>query len=108
MILKTAIIQTNTSGNTQVVAAIPGHQIRVVCFVVTASSNENVKFRSNSTDLTGFLYLATHGSCTNPGPVQTPAGLLYQFQTEAGEALNIFLTGTSDVGGYVVYQVVKE
>lgn len=108
MILKTAIIQTNVAGNTQVVAAIPGHCIRVVAFVVTASSNENVKFRSDSHDLTGFLYLATHGFCINPGPVQTPAGLLYQFQTLAGEPLNIYLAGNSDVGGYIVYQVVKE
>lgn len=107
-ILKTAIIQTNTSGDTQLVAAVPGHNIRVVSFVVTASSNENVKFRSNSTDLTGNLYLATHGSTTSPSTVQTPAGLLYHFQTAAGEALNIYLSGTSNVGGYLVYQVVRE
>ena len=108
MIFKTATIQTNSSGNTQLVAAVPGHTIRVVAFVVTASGNENVKFRSNSTDLTGFLYLATHGVCSSPSPTQTPAGVVYQFQTAAGEALNINLAGTSDVGGYVVYQVVRE
>lgn len=105
---QTVAIQTNTSGDTQLVAAVPGHRIRVVSFVVTAATNENVKFRSGTTDLTGCLYLATHGVCSSPSPVQTPAGVLYQFQTAAGEKLNINLAGTSDVGGYVVYQVVRE
>jgi hypothetical protein len=108
MINKTAIVQTNTSGNTEIVAAISGHRIRVLAFVLTAGGNENVKFQSASTDITGFFYLGTHGVLSSPSPIQTPAGVQYQFQTASGEALNINLAGTSDVGGYVIYQVVRE
>lgn len=105
---KTVAIQVNTSGDTQLVAAVPGHRIRVISFVVTAGGNENVKFRSATTDITGVFYLGTHGVLSSPSPAQSPAGILYQFQTAAGEALNINLLGTSDIGGYLVYQVVRE
>lgn len=108
MILKTAIIQITTSGPISLVAAIPGHRIRVISFMITAQANTDVKFQSNSTDLTGWLYIGSHGSSTSPSSVQTPAGLLYQFQTEAGETLNINQSGTTNVGGFVVYHVVRE
>jgi hypothetical protein len=105
---KTALIQTNLSGDTQIVAAVPGHRIRVLSFVLTASGNENIKFRSDTTDITGTLYLGTHGSLSSPSPIQTPAGIQYQFQTNSGEALNVNLSGTSNVGGYAIYQVIRE
>lgn len=95
---KYALIDANSSGNTQVVAAVSGKRIRVVAYAVVSSGTVNVRFRSGSTtNLTGAMRLVEAGGVAHA----FEGGL---FQTDVGEALNINLSANTQVGGYVVYE----
>lgn len=93
-------ISTSSSGNTELIAAVTGRKIRVISYVIVCNAAVNVKFQSGSTDITGLLYFAANGgaACTVEG--------LGCFQTAAGEALNINLSGAIAVGGHITYVVV--
>lgn len=97
---KFAKISTSASGASTVVALVAGKKIRVLQFWLTASGAVNAKFQSHiaPTDLTGLLYMATAGD----GAAMNfcPVGL---FETVAGEALDINLSGAVAVGGGLVY-----
>lgn len=95
---KYALIDANSSGNTQIVAAVSGKRIRVVAYAVVASGTVNVRFRSgSSTNLTGVMRLVEAGGIAHA----FEGGL---FQTDVGEALNINLSANVQVGGYLVYE----
>jgi len=97
---KYALIDANSSGNTQVVAAVSGKRIRVVAYALVASAAVNVQFRSGSTtNLTGPMRLVEAGGVAHA----FEGGL---FQTNVGESLNINLSANVQVGGYVVYEEV--
>ncbi len=94
-----ATIVASASGVTNVVAAVGGKQIRVVALQLVASGAVNVKWQSHviPTDITGLAYLTA-----NTGMVLSfnPVGW---FQTIAGEALDINLSGNIAVGGSLTY-----
>jgi hypothetical protein len=94
---KFAAISAPNSGNNEVVAAVSGKKIRVLGYVLVASGAVNAKFRSTNTDKTGLLYLAQNGGVSAPF---SPVG---HFETAAGEALNLNLSGSVAVGGHLVY-----
>jgi hypothetical protein len=104
--IKTAVISASASGNTEVVAAVAGKRIRVLQYRLVCGGDVTVKFRSASTDITGGMPFATNGGISAGAPVQTPAGLLFEFQTAPGEALNINLSAAIAVGGHLTYQEV--
>lgn len=95
---KFAKITASASGNTSVVALVASKKIRVLQMVFTGNGAVNVKFQSNTTDITGLTYIGAAG-----GGIAPPFSPLGLFETAAGEALNINLSGAVAVGGTLVY-----
>lgn len=96
--IKRAKIVASSSGATAIVAAVTSRKIRVLSYDYQVNGAVNVKWQSASTDLTGLYYNAAAGD----GKVNgfNPLGW---FETVAGEALNINLSGAVAVGGVLHY-----
>jgi hypothetical protein len=94
---KFAKIDASASGQTAVVAAVTGKKIRVLRMGYTAAGTVNVKWQSNSTDLTG---LETMVAGAKGGGAYCQVGLI---ETAAGEALNVNLSAAVQVGGVLTY-----
>ena len=92
-----APINATTSGDTQIVPAVSGKRIRVIAYAVIANATVSIKFRSDTTDITGSMRVVEGGGIAHA----YDGGL---FQTADGEALNINLSTNATVGGYVVYR----
>jgi len=95
---KFAPIAASSSGDNTVVAAVTDKKIRVLAFRLSCNGAVNAKFQSDTTDLTGLLYMDAAGK-GEVGPF-CPVGL---FETASGIALQLNLSGAVAVGGYVVY-----
>lgn len=97
-----ALISTSASGTSQVVAATANKKIRVLTGFLVAAAAVSVKFQSaiTPTDLTGAMPFATNGG------LAIPYSDLGQFETIAGEALSINLSGAVAVGGAITYVTV--
>jgi hypothetical protein len=97
--LQFAPISTAASGATQLVAAQGGAlKIKVVSYVLVASSAVTVKFQQGSTDVTGAMSLAANGGIV-------VASVAHMFETAANAALNINLGGAVQVSGHIAYFV---
>lgn len=94
--IKFAKIVADTSGATQVVAAVAGKKIRVLAYFVHCNAAVNIKFQSAATDITGLAYHAANAGAA-------PEFILGLFETAAGEALNINLSASQSVGGHLSY-----
>lgn len=96
---KFALISTSANGASQVVAAVASRHIRVLSGFLVASAATNVKFQSHvtPTDVTGLMNFALNGGAVLP---YNPLG---NFQTIAGEALDINLSAANAVGGAITY-----
>lgn len=97
---KFAAITASASGATTLVAAVASKKIRVLSYVITANGAVNTKFVSHTTTATatGLTYIAAAGG--GASVAYSPVG---HFETEAGEALDINLSGAVAVGGHVTY-----
>lgn len=93
-------VAISTTATAALVAAVTGKRIRVHGYVIQAAGTVNVKFQSASTDLTGAMPQAA-----NTG-VATQFAKDGWFDTAAGEALNIHLSGSVQVSGHLRYSVV--
>jgi len=94
---KFAKIVASSSGDNSIVALVSGKKIRVLRWGLASNGTVNVKFRSNTTDVTGPRYLTQFASA---GGAYCPVGI---FETAAGEALNLNLSAAVAVGGELVY-----
>lgn len=96
---KFAVIAVSSSGVTQLIAAVTLKKIRVLSYVITANAAVNAKFQSHvaPTDKSGLLYFGANGGVSAP---YSPTG---HFETIAGEALDINLSGAVAVGGHLTY-----
>lgn len=103
--MKYAKINATTVGSNAIVAAVTGKRILVLQYTATASTNLDAYFASNSTEITGPIYLGSHGTTMAAYGAMTPAGLVGLFGTEIGESLNIVLSGSGNVGGHLTYMV---
>ena len=103
--MKYAKIDASTVGSNTIVAAVTGKRILVLQYTATASANLDAYFSSNSTAITGPLYLGSHGTTMAAYGALTPAGSVGLFRTEIGEPLNIVLSGSANVGGHLTYLV---
>lgn len=94
---KFAPIALSATGS--VVAAVTGKKIRVLGFFFVANGTVNVNFQSHTTTTTktGLSYLVANSGVSSGF---YPVGL---FETVAGEALDLALSGSIAVGGQVVY-----
>lgn len=97
----TATVSASSSGANEIVAAQAGRKIAVIGYVLMANAAVNVKWQSGSTDKTGLLYPAANGGAVAP----LAPDYKYWFETAAGAALNLNLSGAVAVGGHVVYIV---
>jgi len=87
-------ISTAASGDTTLVVAVTGKRIVVVDGAIVSAGAVNVKFESNTTDITGAMSLATG--------IPVPVG---GFKTAASESLLINLSGAVQVSGWLEYYV---
>ena len=102
-------ISTSTTGDNTIVAAVPGSAIRVIGYVLTAANAVNVKWMSDvgggAVSLSGLLQFSFTTSGSVPpivAPKSLPGGRGW-FQTAAGKALNLNLSGAVQVGGHRSY-----
>jgi hypothetical protein len=96
---KFATITASSSGATTIVALVASKKIRVLSMALTANAAVNAKWQSHTTptDKTGLFYLGAQGGFVLP---YNPKGW---FETVAGEALDINLSGAVAVGGMLSY-----
>lgn len=96
---KFAKVTASSSGATQVVAAVSSKKIRVLSISIVCNGAVNVKFQSHvtPTDISGLHYFAANGGMV------MPYNKVGWFETVAGEALDINLSGAVAVGGTVTY-----
>jgi hypothetical protein len=95
---KWATIAVSASGSNQIVAAVTSKKIRVIHWDLTPNAAVNAKWQSAANDKTGLYYMANQGNGHARG--FNPVGW---FETNAGEALNLNLSGAVAVGGVVGY-----
>jgi hypothetical protein len=98
--IKHAKIDTATSGNTTIVAAVTGKYIVVIGYLIVADAAVDVKFQSGTggTDLTGPLGVAANGGAVYAGGIDCPA-----FETAKSTLLNLNLNGAIQVSGHITY-----
>lgn len=98
-VYKRAVIDAATSGDNTLIAAIASTKIRVLQVVLIAAAAVTVRFESGAggTALTGQMQLAANGGFSSGF---CPAGHL---ETNAGELLNLELSGAISVDGWIVY-----
>lgn len=98
--IKYAAIDVATSGDNTLKAAVSGRRIRVLSVFMIAAGAVNVRFESDAggTALTGQMNLAANGGFVLNF---NPAGW---FETNAGELLNLELSGAVSVDGALTYQ----
>lgn len=96
---KFAKITASSSGATEIVALVSSKKIRVLSWNLVVNAAVNVKWQSHvtPTDKTGLHYFAANGGIS---VAFNPYG---HFETVAGEALDINLSGAVAVGGSLVY-----
>lgn len=96
----TALLNPSSSGNTAIVAAIPNAAIRVLAAaIVNGGTANNVKFQSNTNDISALFALGSNGG------VVLPFNEHGWCQTAIGEALNVNLSGATAVGVQISYIV---
>lgn len=95
---KRFVITASSSGNNEIVAAVAGKHIRVLSYNYVASGTVNVAWRSGATTVIGGLGYWV----ANTGKV-APKNEDGWFQTAAGEALNVNLSGAVAIGGEGTY-----
>jgi hypothetical protein len=93
---KFSVIQAATLGDNLLVAAVPGKRIKVIGYRLSASGSVTVKFRSNTSDITGLAFMSANQNTGKPGN----PGL---FRTNPGEALNLNLSANVAVGGHLTF-----
>jgi len=97
-------LSATSSGDSTVVSAVLGYTINVCSYVFVAAGDVSVKWRSNTTDLSGAMPLIANGGIS--APVSSP-GLGPLFKTAAGQALNINLSSAVLVAGHIGYFLEK-
>jgi hypothetical protein len=98
--VKRALIDAATSGDNTLVAAVTNKKIRVLaCFLIMTGTAITIRFESGAggTALTGQMQPSQGGGFVLP---YNPVGW---FETNAGELLNLELSGAQSVDGVLVY-----
>lgn len=92
----------NLTSTGVIVAAVAGKKIRVIAAQLSVSAALVVKWQSNTvpTDITGPGELGANGGYVLP---RNPAGW---FETLAGEALSLNISGSGTVGGSISYVLI--
>lgn len=97
-----APISASSSGDNAVVAGVTSKKIKVLSVALVSSGTVSVKWRSNTTDLSGAMPLVANSGFVLPA---SSPGQGNYFETVAGQALNINLSGAVAVSGHISYYV---
>lgn len=92
-----AKIDANNSGDATIVAAVSGKRIKVIAGFYVVASDLTVKWKSNSTALTGDLPISGHSGMI------LPLCQVGYFVTAVGEALILNLSSGVAIGGSITY-----
>jgi hypothetical protein len=103
--MKYAAISASSSGSNTVVAAVTGKRIRVLSYVMVAAGDVTATWKSASNNISGGMALAANGGAAPSAGQATPGGLIGQFETNQGEALNLNLSAAVSVAGHLTYIV---
>ena len=103
--MKYAVVNASASGSNTVVAAVANKRIRVLSYVIIAAGDVTVTWQSASNNISGPMALAANGGAAPSSGQAVPAGLIGQFETNQGEALNVNLSAAITVGGHLTYTV---
>jgi len=103
--MKYAAISASSSGSNTVVAAVTGKRIRVLSYVMVAAGDVTATWQSASNNISGGMALAANGGAAPSAGQATPGGLIGQFETNQGEALNLNLSAAVSVAGHLTYIV---
>jgi hypothetical protein len=97
-----AVINTSSTGDTTIVAAVASKVIRVLSYVIVADAAVAAKFTSGAggTALTGAMSLSANGGVAAPF---NPVG---HFQTGSNTALVLNLAATVGARGHLTYVAV--
>lgn len=101
--MKTAIIDTATSGDNVILTGIPGKRFRVYAYILFSASNNYFIWKSGSTALSGQMHMSASSSAAIHLGDNWPAGGMPVLQTEVGENLVLYLNGAHNVGGHLTY-----
>lgn len=96
--LTNAAISISSSGDNTGVAGTAAQTVRVFRIVLVAASAVSVKFRDNTTDLTGAMPLTANGTMVLESETSEPL-----FVTTASNAFNINLSSAVSVTGFIQY-----
>ncbi len=94
---RTISVNASSSGDNALLSGVSGQSVKVIAMDVVAAAAVSAKLRSNTTDLHAALPLTANGNYWLP---ESPSGEVY-FQTAAGEALNLNLSGAVAVTGWI-------
>lgn len=96
---KFAVVQANTNGDNTLIAAVPGKKIRVISGLLMAAGTVTLRFQSAAAGsyLSGSLPLVANAGFQIP---YEPDG---NFETDAGQLLNLELNAGVNVGGWLKY-----
>lgn len=87
------------SGNTTIVAAVSGQHIKVVAWYLSSNNDVQVKFQTGTTDIQGSnLWSLTLNSNVGQPPIYHYGWPVIYMETEAGEDLNVNLSGAAASG----------
>ena len=108
--VKYAVIDDASSGDNEVVAAVPGKRIRVISAFLVAAGAVNVRFESGAagTALTGQMNLTTNVGFSLNAAFDAKGRPKGHFQTAKGESLNLELSGAVSVDGSLTYVEIDE
>ena len=101
--MKTAIIDTATSGDNVILTGIPGKRFRVYAYILFSAQNNYFIWKSGSTALSGQMHMSASSSAAIHLGDNWPAGGMPVIQTEVGENLVLYLNGAHNVGGHLTY-----
>lgn len=89
------------AGDNSLVAAVAGARYRVLEVAVVTTAANNVKFRSNTTDISATFPLAANGG------IVLPFNEHGHFETALGEALQINMSAATATGVQIQYIILN-
>jgi threonine synthase len=94
---KFVAIAASASGVNVLLAAVAGKKIRVLSYVLVATTAVTAKFQNGATDISGAMPLGA------TGVLVAPMNILGHFETAVNAALNLTLGSAVAVAGHLTY-----
>jgi hypothetical protein len=99
-------VATSASGDSTVIAGMPNKKIRVLCYAITSSNQNMIKWKSGSTEISGEMHMPAGGNIVIHMGDLWPSGGLPVLECAIGESLIINLQQAQAIGGHITYYYV--